>query len=172
MGATIEVETTEAAMMGATVAETIAAAATAVPADAEPGTARRRLADRLLPSAARTRIIGWVLLLVFTALGLVTFVTWRLLIAATDARMQQELRFEIQQFAGLTAPGVNPRTGMPFASVDEVIREAIAYNVARPNEKFLGYVDGRYRGSEQAAQRRPCVAGWRHRLRRSSGVDR
>ena len=138
--------------MGATVAETIAAAATAVPADAEPGTARRRLADRLLPSAARTRIIGWVLLLVFTALGLVTFVTWRLLIAATDARIQQELRFEIQQFAELTAPGVNPRTGMPFASVDEVIREAIAYNVARPNEKFLGYVDGQYR-----AQSRPQV---------------
>jgi hypothetical protein len=39
MGATIEVETTKAAIMGATVAETIAAAATAVPADAEPGTA-------------------------------------------------------------------------------------------------------------------------------------
>ena len=43
---------------------------------------------------------------------------------------------------------------MPFASVDEVIREAIAYNVARPNEKFLGYVDGQYR-----AQSRPQVDG-------------
>ena len=140
-------------MMGATVTET-AAAATAVRANSEPGAVRRRLADRLRPSAARTRIIGWVLLLVFTALGLVTFVTWRLLIAATDARMQQELRFEMQQFAELTAPGVNPRTGMPFASVDEVIREAIAYNVARPNEKFLGYVDGQYR-----VQSRPQVDG-------------
>ncbi len=142
MGATIEVETTGAATMGATVAEATEAAATAAPA------------RRLVPSAARTRIIGWVLLLVFTALGLVTFVTWRLLIAATDARMQQELRFEMQQFAELTAPGVNPRTGMPFASVDEVIREAIAYNVARPNEKFLGYVDGQYR-----AQSRPQDTG-------------
>ena len=131
--------------MGVTVAKT-AAAATAVRAEPGQGGAdRHRLADRLLPSAARTRIIGWVLLLVFTALGLVTFVTWRLLIAATDARMQQELRLEMQQFAELAAPGVNPRTGMPFASVDEVIREAIAYNVARPNEKFLGYVGGRYR---------------------------
>jgi signal transduction histidine kinase len=108
----------------------------------------------MLPSAARTRIIGWVLLLVFTALGLVTFVTWRLLIAAADTRMQQGLRFEMQQFAELTAPGVNPRTGMPFAGVDEVIREAIAYNVARPNEKFLGYVDGQYR-----VQSRPQVDG-------------
>ena len=141
-------------MMGATVAEATAAGATAAQADAGPSTARIRLADRMLPSAARTRIIGWVPLLVFTALGLVTFVTWRLLIAATDARMQQELRFEMQQFTELTAPGVNPRTGMPFANVDEVIREAIAYNVARPNEKFLGYVDGQYR-----AQSRPQVDG-------------
>ena len=131
--------------MGVMVAETTAAEATAVPADAH-----RPLAGRILPSAARTRIIGWVLLLVFTALGLVTFVTWRLLIAATDARMQQELRFEIDQFTETAAPGVNPRTGMPFASVDEVVREAIAYNVAKPNEKFLGYVDGQYR-----AQSRP-----------------
>ena len=84
-------------MMGATVAEATAAGARAAQADAGPGTARIRLADRMLPSAARTRIIGWVLLLVFTALGLVTCVTWRLLIAATDARMQQELRFEMQQ---------------------------------------------------------------------------
>ena len=157
MGVTIEAEATEAAMMGATVTET-AAAATAVRADASPAPPAR-LADRLLPSAARTRIIGWVLLLVFTALGLVTFVTWRLLIAATDARMQQELRFEMQQFAELTAPGVNPRTGMPFASVDEVIREAIAYNVARPNEKFLGYVDGQYRAQSRPQVRRPCDIG-------------
>lgn len=100
---------------------------------------------RLLPSTARTRIIGWVLLLVLTALGVVTFVTWRLLVTSVDARMDDALRIEVEEFAELTSPGVNPRTGEPFRSVDEVIREAIAYNLARPNEKFLGYVDGRYR---------------------------
>lgn len=100
---------------------------------------------RLLPSTARTQIIAWVLLLVLAALGVVTFVTWRLLVRATDARMDSALRFEVQEFTELTEPGVNPRTGEPFAGVEEVIREAIAYNIARPNEKFLGYVDGRYR---------------------------
>jgi two-component system OmpR family sensor kinase len=100
---------------------------------------------RLLPSTARTRIIGWVLLLVMAALGVVTFVTWRLLVSATDARMDDALRIEVQEFSELTSPGVNPRTGEPFGSVEEVIREAIAYNLARPNEKFLGYVDGTYR---------------------------
>lgn len=100
---------------------------------------------RLLPSTARTQIIAWVLLLVLAALGVVTFVTWRLLVAATDARMDEALRFEVEEFTELAEPGVNPRTGEPFSSVEEVIREAIAYNIARPNEKFLGYVDGAYR---------------------------
>lgn len=105
----------------------------------------RPLWRRLLPSTARTRIIAWVLLLVLAALGIVTFVTWRLLVSGINARMDDALRFEVQEFTELTAPGVNPRTGEPFAGVDEVIREAIAYNIARPNEKFLGYVDGQYR---------------------------
>ena len=133
---------------------TAAMAATAVPGDTSYVTPQRRLRDRLLPFAARTRIIGWVLLLVFAALGIVTFVTWRLLISATDARMHSELRFEIQQFTELAAPGVNPRTGAPFTGVDEVIREAIAYNVAKPNEKFVGYVDGQYRA--QSRQQAPA----------------
>ncbi|MFC7671941.1 sensor histidine kinase [Mycolicibacterium sp. GCM10028919] len=100
---------------------------------------------RVLPSAARTRIIGWMLLLVMAALGVVTLVTWLLLVSSINARMDEALRFEVQEFSELTEPGVNPRTGEPFGTVDEVIREAIAYNIARPNEKFLGYVDGEYR---------------------------
>ena len=115
---------------------------------------------RMLPSAARTRIIGWVLLLVMAALGIVTFVTWRLIVSATDARMDEALRFEVEEFTELTSPGINPRTGEPFATVEEVIREAIAYNIARPNEKFLGYVDGVYRTqSRQEPGTREVLAG-------------
>ncbi|WP_233213332.1 sensor histidine kinase [Mycobacterium hubeiense] len=90
-----------------------------------------------------------MLLLVLAALGVVTFVTWRLLVSATNARMDEALRFEVEEFTELTAPGINPRTGEPFTTVDEVIREAIAYNIARPNEKFLGYIDGRYRAQSR-----------------------
>lgn len=105
----------------------------------------KRTWRRVLPSAARTRIIGWTLLLVMAALGVVTLVTWLLLISSINARMDEALRIEVEEFTELTAPGVNPRTGEPFSGIDEVIREAIAYNIARPNEKFLGYVDGAYR---------------------------
>lgn len=88
--------------------------------------------------------MGWVLLLVLAALVIVTFVTWRVLVANINTRMDEALRYEVEEFSELTAAGLNPRTGQPFTGVDEVIREAIAYNLARPNEKFLGYVDGEY----------------------------
>jgi signal transduction histidine kinase len=96
---------------------------------------------RVFP-AARTRIMGWVLLLVMAALSIVTFATWRLLVSVIDARMDRALRVEIQEFTELTQAGVNPRTGHPFSSVEEMISDAFAYNIARRNEKFLGYVDG------------------------------
>ncbi|SDN44956.1 Signal transduction histidine kinase [Geodermatophilus siccatus] len=97
------------------------------------------------PRAVRTRIIGWVLLLVLLALGIVTFVTWRLLIAATDERIDITLEAEIEEFRRILEGDVDPRTGEPFGSVEDVLQTLITYNLARPNEKFLGYVDGRYR---------------------------
>ncbi len=99
---------------------------------------------RILPSATRTRIMGWVLLLVMAALGIVIFVTWRLLVSITDERMDAALRLEVEEFTQVTASGVNPLTGQPFASVEEVISVAIANNTVRPNEAFLGSVDRKF----------------------------
>lgn len=112
---------------------------------------------RLAPSTARTRIIGWVLLLVLAALGIVTFFTWLLLVSTTNQRMDEALRVEVEEFSELTSTGVNPRTGEPFSDVNEVISEAIAYNVARPNEKFLGYVAGEYRAQSRQEPGTPEV---------------
>ncbi|MGR7027944.1 sensor histidine kinase [Geodermatophilus sp. URMC 62] len=105
------------------------------------GRARRRLA----PRAARTRIIGWVLLLVLLALAIVTLVTWRLLVRATDERMDVALQAEVGEFRRIIEGDVDPRTGQPFAGVADVLQTMITYNLARPNEEFLGYVDGEYR---------------------------
>ncbi len=97
--------------------------------------------NRILP-AARTRIVAWMLLLMMAALAVATFATWRLLVAAVNDRMDAALRVEVEEFNELIGPGINPSTGAPFAGVDELIRETIAYNIARPNEVFLGYLDG------------------------------
>ncbi|MFP5023089.1 sensor histidine kinase [Pseudonocardia phyllosphaerae] len=96
-------------------------------------------------TAARTRIVGWVVLFVLTSLGVVTLVTWLLLIGETDRRVDAALGPQIDEFARSARAGVNPSTGRPFGSVDEILRSVIATNVARPNEKFLGYLDGRFR---------------------------
>lgn len=100
---------------------------------------------RWAPRAARTRIIGWVLLLVLLSLAAVVVVTWRLLVAETDERMTASLQAEVAEFRRLVATGIDPRTGAAFASVDDVLSAVLTYNQARPNEKFLAYVDGVYR---------------------------
>lgn len=95
-------------------------------------------------SSARTRIMAWVLLLILAALAIVTFVTWRLLVQAVDQRMDAALESEVAEFDELTLAGVNRTTGQPFPSVEEMISDAIVYRAARPNEYFLGYVDGKF----------------------------
>ncbi|BBF99872.1 MULTISPECIES: sensor histidine kinase [Pseudonocardia] len=86
-----------------------------------------------------------MLLLVLSSLGVVTLVTWLLLIDETDRRIETALTSEIAEFARVTETGVNPTTGQPYGSVDEILRSVIAANVARPNEKFMGYLDGEFR---------------------------
>lgn len=98
-----------------------------------------------MPRAARTRIIGWVLLLVLLSLATLTLVTWRLLVRATDERMTTSLRTEVRESRQLLSEGIDPRTGRPFASVADVLQVVLGYNQTRPNEKFLGYLDGAYR---------------------------
>lgn len=112
--------------------------------------------------SARTRITGWVLLLVLCALAVVSGLTWLLMIRSIDQRMLDSLRTEIAEFTALTESGVDPATGAPFANVADVLRVVITYNLARPNEKFLGYVDGQFRfqSREQAPIRLAEDAGF------------
>lgn len=88
--------------------------------------------------------MGWVLLLIMTALAIVTFVTWRVLITAVDHRMDAALSVEVEEFKEFTETSVNPATGEPFTSVEEMIHNAIIHQVNRHNEYFLGYVDGAF----------------------------
>lgn len=99
---------------------------------------------RLFPSTARTRIMAWVLLLILAALLVVTLVTWRLLLSTVNHRMDAALHSEVAEFEELTLSGVNRTTGQPFANVEDMISDAIVYRVARANEVFLGYVDGKF----------------------------
>ncbi|SNT46066.1 sensor histidine kinase [Rhodococcoides kyotonense] len=98
----------------------------------------------LRPNSARARVVAWVLPLVLGSLAIVTVTTWLLMIRSADNRMRESLRTEIAEFTTLTEAGVDPATGAPFSTVTDVLRVVITYNLARPNEKFLGYVDGTF----------------------------
>jgi len=133
--------TEEEAMMMTAESEVVAAP--------PPGSTGRRVLS------TRFRILGFVLLLVLLALLVSTFVTWRLLIAATNERMDSRLLGEIEEFARLTESGVNAATGERFTGVEEVLEFAITFNLAQPNEKFLGYVDGEF--AFQSRQQAPVL---------------
>lgn len=106
--------------------------------------AKRRSWRRIATSTARTRIMCWVLLLIMTALTIVTFVTWRLLVAAVNQRMDAALSIEVEEFKEFTDTSVDPTTGQQYATVEEIIRNAILHQVSRHNEYFLGYIDGAF----------------------------
>lgn len=138
-------DATTTAAEGATTAGDGAAAAATEPPAGVLGRARRA-------GGARLRIVGWVLVLVLGALAVATFATWQLLISATDERMNETMRSELAEFDGLIGSGRDPATGGPFGTLDRVLQSAITYNLARPNEKFLGYLDGtvRYQSRQPA----------------------
>lgn len=104
------------------------------------GAERRR---RTQPSA-RARILGLFLVLVMLALAASSFITWRLLINVTDARIDRTILAELEEIETLLRPNIDPQTGESFQDVQDVIRFAIQYNIAKPNEVFLGYVDGEF----------------------------
>jgi signal transduction histidine kinase len=88
--------------------------------------------------------MAWVLLLIMTALAIVTFVTWRVLVKSVDQRMDAALSIEVEEFKEFTDTSINPTTGRPYTSVEEMIRDAIVHQVSRQNEYFLGYIDGAF----------------------------
>ncbi|CAN5221961.1 HAMP domain-containing sensor histidine kinase [soil metagenome] len=104
---------------------------------------RRRL-PRRRPLSARTRILGLFLALVMMALAASSFITWRLLINVTDTRIDRTIIAELKEIETLLRPNVDPQTGEAFEDVQDVIRFAIQYNIAKPNQVFIGYVDGEF----------------------------
>ncbi len=94
-------------------------------------------------TSVRTRILVSVLLM--AALGMLVAGTTSYVIEINrlDEVTSSNLRQEIQEFRTLADKGVDPSTGEPFATVEDLLVTALQRNVADENETFLGLVDGR-----------------------------
>ncbi|WP_211217885.1 sensor histidine kinase [Microbacterium luticocti] len=92
--------------------------------------------------SARTRILGWILLLVAVAVAVIVLATGRALFARIDAAASAELGHEADKFRAF-ALGTDPATSRPFASVDELLAGYLAHSVPEQAETFFSVVDAR-----------------------------
>jgi two-component system, OmpR family, sensor kinase len=95
--------------------------------------------------AARTRILGWVLLL--AALGMLFAGATVYLVerARIESRIDRSLTQEVDEFRTFAREGIDPRTGRRFESVERLFFVALQRNVPDRNEALFGFIDGQVR---------------------------
>ncbi|TDB96743.1 HAMP domain-containing histidine kinase [Actinomadura sp. 7K534] len=92
---------------------------------------------------ARARIVGWMLLLVGLALAGSVAVTWSVLSARLDDRVDGELTHEANKLRSYSRNAADPATGRPPANVSELLTDYLARNLPDDYETFFSVVDGR-----------------------------
>ncbi|MDO8145693.1 MULTISPECIES: cell wall metabolism sensor histidine kinase WalK [Isoptericola] len=99
---------------------------------------------RLRPSAlpVRTKAVLSVLLLSALGLAVAWAVTDTIHARAVLERIDGELDQEVEEFRVLAERGVDPDTGEPFSSVEQLLRVAIERNVPGADEMLVTFVGG------------------------------
>lgn len=105
----------------------------------------RQLTDRPAPVSARTRIVGWMALVVSLALVVLVVVVGRVVLIQADAALGTELRHEGHKLRAFAARGVDPDTGAPLTSAARALDAFLADNLPEDDETFFSVVDGRAR---------------------------
>ncbi len=96
--------------------------------------------------SVRGKVLAWVL---FTsAIGMTVAGTTSYVIQSErlDGSVTTDLRQEVGEFERLAADGVDPSTGAPFASVDQLLAISLQRNVPDAFETHLTLLDGQVRG--------------------------
>lgn len=97
---------------------------------------------RRTPSA-RSRIVGWMLLLVGAALAAPTFgitVIWQ---AQLDRQVDEQLRREADKLRRFAKTAREPGTGRPFPDAASLLTAFMTVNLPSRDEMFFSIVDGR-----------------------------
>ncbi|GAA1974929.1 HAMP domain-containing sensor histidine kinase [Isoptericola halotolerans] len=101
-----------------------------------------RLADPARGLTVRTRILAALLALTALALTLAGGTAYWLAYQQVDTRIDADLRQDVGELKALADSGVNPATGEPFASPEDVVVAAIQLTVPSRNEGVLGLREG------------------------------
>lgn len=93
-------------------------------------------------SGIRTRVVTASVVLVASALTVAVVVTWQVLLARVDERIDTAMLQEVEELR-LLADGTDPETGRPFGDDAAAIFEVfLGRNVPEPGEAFYTFVDG------------------------------
>jgi two-component system, OmpR family, sensor kinase len=92
--------------------------------------------------SVRSKVVGTVLVLAASGMAVAETAAYTVQAARLDDRLDAAILQEVAEFRTLAEKGVDPDTGDRFRSVDQLMRTALARNVADDNETFLALVDG------------------------------
>lgn len=106
-------------------------------------TAEPTVPARTVGLSARTRIIGWMMLLVTLALVTEFVVAARALTARAEAELDQELVHEGDKFRDYAARSIDPSTGRPYQDVTALLAGYLAEAVPNTGETMFSLVNGR-----------------------------
>lgn len=93
--------------------------------------------------SARTRIIGWMLLLVALALAVDVVVSAQVLVGRAEAEMVQELVHEGDKLRDFAVRARDPATEAPWITADALLTAYLSVAVPTAEETLFSMVDGR-----------------------------
>lgn len=96
--------------------------------------------DRLARSSDRLRIVGWMLVTLAMALGIVVVVVRSLLLGQVSDAANRDVSQELQEFASFVEKGVDPATGKPFQGSERLMQVYLSRQQAGSYEIMLGWL--------------------------------
>jgi two-component system, OmpR family, sensor kinase len=93
--------------------------------------------------SARTRIIGWMMLVVALALVANAVIAARVLTARVDTAIAQELEHEGAKLRDFSQRAVDPSTGLPYRDVRSLLAGYLREAVPDADETLFSVVQGR-----------------------------
>ena len=97
--------------------------------------------------SARARVLGWLLIVVGVAVLASVLVSRQLLLAEVQENISTELTHEASKFRAFAASDIDPATGRPYTSVDQLLARYLERNVPDRGETFFSLANGRVRRS-------------------------
>ncbi|HCG54711.1 MULTISPECIES: HAMP domain-containing sensor histidine kinase [Brevibacterium] len=90
---------------------------------------------------ARTRILGWILLILTIAVSIIVVTTARAELSRVKFQAHAELQHEVEKFRDF-ATRPDPANGKAYGSVEELLTSHLQYNLPERSETFFTIIDG------------------------------